>query len=87
MYPCKMDRVVISDTREITLFFYIYLGEAGMPLLGFDYLDDCSFQHRIEGDLIFVAFADSPGKRFYPEKVIDFNKVIDRYNKKRKSNG
>ena len=83
MYPCKIDRVVISDTREITLYFYIYLGLAGMPLLGFDYIDDCSFQHRIDGDLIFVAFADNPGKRFYPEKVIDFTKIISQYNNKR----
>jgi hypothetical protein len=45
--------------------------------LGFDYIDDTSYHHSIAGDLIFTAVQDDPGKRFYPEKVIDFNKVMD----------
>jgi len=84
MYPCKYEGVSISDTREITLYFYLYLGDIGMPLLGFDYLDDCSYHHVIGGDLMIVAVARDVGKRFYPDKVIDFNRVLSQYNSKRR---
>jgi hypothetical protein len=81
MYPCKYDGVSISGTKEITLYFNIYLGNIGMPLLGFDYIDDTSYHHSIGGDLVINAVADNVGKRFYPEKVIDFNKVLASYKK------
>ncbi len=77
MYPCKFSGVSIAGTSPITLYFHIYLGNIGIPLLGFDYIDDTSYHHSIAGDLIFTAVQDDPGKRFYPEKVIDFNKVMD----------
>lgn len=78
-YPCKYDGVSVSGTKPITLYFCIYLGDIGIPLLGFDYIDDCSYQHGIGGDLIFTAVAEKPGKRFYPEKLIDFNKVLKEF--------
>lgn len=83
MYPCKYDGVSISGTKPITLYFYIYLGDIGMPLLGFDYIDDCSYQHGIGGDLIFTAVANNLGMRFYPKRTIDFNKVLNRFNSER----
>lgn len=83
MFPCKFEGVSVSGTKPITLYFYIYLGDIGMPLLGFDYIDDCSYQHSIKGNLIFTAVADEPGKRFYPEKVMDFNKILNKYKSQR----
>ena len=53
-----------------------------MPLLGFDYIDDTSYHHSINGDLVINAVADDAGKRFYPDRVIDFNKVLKAYRKK-----
>lgn len=84
LYPCKMDNVSISDTAPITLYFCLYLGNVSMPLLGFDYIDDCTYNHRIAGDIIFTAVAEDIGKRFYPDKVIDFNRVIDRFQMERR---
>ena len=83
VYPCKFDGISISGTNPITLYFCIYLGDVGTPLLGFDYLDDCSYQHKVGGDLIFTAVADEPGKRFYPEKVMDFNKILNQFKEQR----
>ena len=78
-YPCKCDGVSISETKPITLFFHIYLGNVGMPLLGFDYIDDTSYHHTIAGDLIVTGVAEDIGKRFYPEKVLDFNSILEDY--------
>ena len=83
MYPCKFDGVSISGTKPITLYFYIYLGDISMPLLGFDYIDDTSYNHSIGGDLAFTAIRDSPGRRFYPDRVIDFNSILDSFIKHR----
>ena len=77
MYPCKCDGVSISETKPITLYFCIYLGDIGMPLLGFDYIDDCSYHHSIGGELYISAVADDVGKRFYPDNVIDFNRILN----------
>ena len=87
MYPCRFEGASISETQPIILYFCVYLGDIGMPLLGFDYIDDCSYLHRIGGYLIFNAVANNPGKRFYPEKVIDFNKVLNKYNQESKKIG
>ena len=83
MYPCKLSGVSIGGTKSATLYFHIFLGRIGMPLLGFDYIDDTSYHHSIAGDLVFTAAQTDPGKRFYPEKVIDFNKVLISFIKKR----
>ncbi len=79
MFPCKCDGVSISGSREITLYFYFYLGNIGMPLLGFDYIDDCSYNHTISGNILVTAVAENVGKRFYPEKVLDFNHILNRF--------
>ena len=50
-----------------------------MPLLGFDYIDDTSYHHTIAGDLIVTGVAEDIGKRFYPEKVLDFNSILEDY--------
>lgn len=80
MYPCKYDGVSIMGSKPITLYFHIFLGNIGMPLLGFDYIDGTSYHHSINGDLVFNAVAEDVGKMHYPNKVIDFNKVLNRFN-------
>ena len=55
-----------------------------MPLLGFDYIDDCTYHHTMSGNFIITAVADDVGKRFYPEKVQDFNKIVEEYEKELK---
>ena len=84
MYPCKFEGVSIAETLPKTLYFYFYLGNAGMPLLGFDYIDDCSYHHSIGGELTVNAVATDVGKRFYPDKVIDFNAVLESFLARRK---
>ena len=79
VYPCKCDGVSIAAAAPITFYFHIYLGIIDLPILGFDYIDDCSYHHEIGGKLIVSAIAKNVGKRFYPEKVIDFNKVKERF--------
>lgn len=85
MYPCKISGVSILGTKPFTLYFHIYPGKIGMPLLGFDYIDDTSYHHTIAGDLVFNAIAEQPGSRFYSGNVIDFNKILDTFNKQKHS--
>ena len=59
----------------------IFLGDITLPLLGFDYLDDCSYHHTIGGDLLVSAVAKDIGKRFYPDNVLNFNSILDQYEK------
>lgn len=80
-YPCKCDGISVSYTSPITFYFHIYLGSVSIPLLGMDYIDDSSFSHNIAGGIEIKSIASDVGKRFYPERVIDFNAVIDKYNK------
>ncbi|MBR2275212.1 MAG: hypothetical protein IJ873_04010 [Lachnospiraceae bacterium] len=79
VYPCRCSDVSIHGTPPIDFYFHIYLGTVNMPLLGFDYIDDCCFSHSISGDIHITAIAENAGKRFYPDKVIDFNKVMDKF--------
>ena len=79
VYPCKMEGVSIMGTSTMCLYFYIYLGNVNMPLLGYDYVDGCSYQHSIGGNIEVLAVEDNVGKKYYPEKVIDFNRVLDGY--------
>ena len=79
VYPCKLGNVSVMGTTAITLYFYIYLGTVNMPLLGFDYIDDCSFRHSIGKEIEIMAIADKPGRRFYPEDIIDFDKILEQY--------
>ena len=83
MYPCRYQGVSVSGTNPGTFYFYIYPGNINMPLLGFDYLDDCSFHHGIGGSLIVNAIAENAGKRFYPEKLLDFNIIMEKFKKER----
>ena len=83
MYPCKYKGVSISGTRPITLYFYIYLGDVSVPLLGFDYIDDCSYHHSIGGELVVNAVAEDVGKRFYPDNLMDFNRIMETFCKER----
>ena len=79
VYPGKMSGVSISGTAPITFYFHIYLGMVNLPLLVFDYIDDCSLQHQIAGNMDIRAVASDVGKRFYPEKLLDFNFIMGRY--------
>lgn len=79
VYPCKIDGVSVSGAAPSTLYFHIFLGHINLPLLGFDYIDDCSFRHGIGGNIDVTAIATNAGRRFYPDIVIDFNRVLDTY--------
>ena len=79
VYPCKCSGISVSDTLPITLYFGLFLGDITLPLLGFDYLDDCTYHHSIGGDLLISAVAKDIGKRFYPDNVLDFNSILDSY--------
>ena len=78
VYPCVMRDVTIMDSRPLEFYFYIYPGIIHLPLLGFDFIDDCSFSHTIAGDVSIMSMANDPGKRFYPDKVLDLGNLINK---------
>ena len=79
VYPCRLDGVSIMGTTAVCLYFYIFLGNVNMPLLGYDYVDDCCYRHSIGGNIEVMAIADNVGRKHYPQKIINFNKVLDEY--------
>lgn len=81
VYPCVCRGIRIQGTAPIDFYFHIYLGKIRLPLIGFDYIDDCMFHHNINGDTNILAVAENVGKRFYRQKVIDFNHVMELLNK------
>ena len=52
-------------------------GDINNPLLGFDYSDDCYYLHHMGGNIEILGVASDAGKRFYPERVLDFDRVLD----------
>lgn len=79
LYPCCISGISIMGTGSRKLYFHIYLGDINLPLLGFDFIDDCSIRHSRNGDMEIIAVPDDAGRRFYPGKVIDFDKILDEY--------
>ena len=79
VYPCMLEGVSIMGTAPITMYFYIYLGNVNMPLLGYDYVDDCSYRHSIGGNIEITAVAENVGKKYYPERILDFNAILEEY--------
>lgn len=79
LYPCRLDGVSIMNTREITFFFCIYLGNVNMPLLGYDYLDDCTYHHLAGGNIEVTGIKNGVGERYYSGPLIDFKLVLERY--------
>ena len=82
VYPCKLAGVSIMGTMPITFYFHIYLGNISIPLIGYDYIDDCTYYHKAGGRLEVISIADNVGKRFYLENVLDFNNILEEYYKK-----
>lgn len=78
IFPCVINDVSIMGTAPRTLYFHIYLGDVSMPLLGFDFIDDCTFHHSKNGDMEILAVPDDAGKAYYTGSVIDFNAVLER---------
>ena len=79
IYPCKCSGVSISGAEPIDFYFCLYLGNIEVPILGFDFITGCSFHHGIDGDIEVTAVTAEVGKKYYPEKLIDFNKIMRRY--------
>ena len=79
VYPCKCEGVSIEGMREITFYFHIYPGRVGMPLLGFDYIDDCTFSHGMGGTVNITSVSEKAGKRFYAENVLDLRKIMQKF--------
>ena len=84
IYPCKCSDVSIEGTPKITFYFHLYLGTVSLPLLGFDYIDDCSFSHRSKGDIEVSAVSQNAGKRFYENGTLDIRAVMENFSKLRK---
>ena len=80
VYPCKKSGVYIGGVRLEYFYFHIVLSDINNPLLGFDYSDDCYYVHNIGGNIEIIGVASNAGERFYPEKVLDFDTILYRFN-------
>ena len=79
VFPCKLNGVSVMGTNPFTFFFCVYWGNISVPLLGYDYLDDCTYHHVAGGVVEILGVTEHPGRRFYSDNILDFNKVLDKY--------
>lgn len=82
-YPCVISDISMMGVRIKKLFFHVVLGDINLPLLGFDFSDDCAYHHSINGDIDILAMTDMPGSKWYKREVIDFDRVLDEYYKQK----
>ena len=78
-YPCCCHGVSVAGAKPVDFYFHICLNRISFPLLGMDYIDDCSFYHAIAGTVEINAIADNPGKRFYDGNVLDFDEILSEF--------
>ena len=81
IYPCRISDIEIGETHRDKFYFHLFLGDINNPLLGFDYSDDCYYIHRMGGDIEVIAVSDKAGEKNYPDKVLDFDKVLELFYK------
>lgn len=78
LYPCSSRDVSVAGIRGGNFYFHIYLGNVGIALLGFDYINRCRFTHEI-GKSIYVTAIEDMKYSLYQGKVLDFNEVIRQF--------
>lgn len=81
LYPCKTASVSIMQTPPIEMYFYCYLGNVNIPLLGNDFLEGCIYHHSLNGNIEIMSMSDENQSQFYPNDVIDFDYILDEYHK------
>ena len=76
-YPCKCSDVSIEGTPPIDFFFDFSLGDINLPLLGGCFMNDCAYNHGIEGSVIVTGMRNNPGMELYRNiPTVDFAQAI-----------
>lgn len=79
-YPCVCHNVSIGGTIDADFYFDIAFDDISIPLLGSSYIDDCSYNHAINGNIVITGTKEDVGKSFYMGyKVLDFGVVVKEY--------
>ena len=79
-YPCVCHNTSIEGSKSIDFYFDISMQEVNLPILGSNFLDECSYTHTIDGNVVISAIKPNPGSKPYLDRnLLNFNKVMDRY--------
>lgn len=83
LFPCKSEKVSVAGTQETTFYFHIFLGRIGVALLGFDYINGCSFTHEIGKSIFVNAVNNKMNAALYPKNVLNFHDIMKEFRKKK----
>ena len=79
-YPCICNGVSIENTAELDFYFDISFEDISIPLLGSSFIDDCAYNHAINGNVNITSMKEDVGKSYYTGyNLLDFNKVVARF--------
>ena len=79
-YPCICKDVSISNAKELDFYFDFSFDEISIPLLGSSFIDDCSYNHSIGGNLNITTIKENAGAAFYDGfDILNFNKIIAKF--------
>ena len=79
-YPCVCHNVSIENTARRDFYFDISFDEISIPLLGSSFIDDCAYNHAINGNLNITGMKDKTGADYYVKSnVLDFDAVVAKF--------
>lgn len=82
-YPCVCHGVSIENTAEQEFYFDLSFDEISIPLLGSSFIDDCAYNHAINGNVNITGMKKRAGANYYNGRnVLDFDKVAKEYEKR-----
>ena len=73
-YPCVCHHVSIENTAERDFYFDLSFEDVSIPLLGSSFIDDCSYNHAVNGNLNMTGVKPQAGAGYYlGRNVLDFD--------------
>lgn len=79
-YPCICRSVSIENTSERDFYFDISFEDISIPLLGSSFIDDCAYNHAINGNINITGIKEKAGSGYYDEcTLIEFDEIARKY--------
>ena len=83
-YPCVCNGISIERADVTDFYFDISFDDISVPLLGSSFIDDCAYNHTINGNVNITGIKNCAGASYYKGyNLLDFNKVATRFHIRR----
>ena len=80
-FPCVCHHASVENTEKRDFYFDISFADISIPLLGSSFIDDCAYNHAINGNINITGMKEKTGANYYEgTRLLDFDKVVERFN-------